>query len=411
MFDRGERRPKGYESEELLQKERIKTTLQPDDLSQKTRMIDLVPTGDAESSLSTTPELPRKSNQRYKFIRSIGFGGMKAVLLVLDVDTGREVAMAMMPDFRDRPAADVARFIREARVTARLEHPNIVPVHDMGTDLSGAPFFTMKYLRGRSLATILRQVRRNEKEAVDEFTIERAMQIFTRVCNAVLFAHSRNILHLDIKPDNVNIGNFGEVLLLDWGLATVFGHADDSVSNAESLDGLEPIGGGTPDNGNPAHTRNGVAKGTPGYMAPEQAAGLNDTLDARTDVYALGALLYSILSLHAPLAGHPVEEVIAATAYGRIPPVTEAAAGRYVPPALEAICRKAMMVNPDERYQSVAELRADIQAFSAGFAPEAENASPLRKTALFINRNFLESMMAGIILLLSGIIAYLIFIQ
>lgn len=359
-----------------------------DDRPQKTRQLWLGPNAVEEPSLETVPELAKKSNQRYKFIRSIGFGGMKAVLLVLDTDTGREVAMAMMPDFRERPAADLTRFVREARLTARLEHPNIVPVHDIGMDLSGAPFFTMKYLRGRSLATFLRQIRRNEPDAVKEYTVDRLIQIYTRVCNATVFAHSQKILHLDIKPDNVNLGNFGEVLLLDWGLAMVMPEPDPEIAIRPS-----------------ARTS---AKGTPGFMAPEQAAGDIRKFDERTDIYALGALLYTMLTLQCPLAGKPVDEMLQLTVRGEIPPPSEVAPNRPIPAALEAICRKAMELAPENRYQSVAELRADIQAFGAGFATEAEHASPLRRTALFINRNLLETIMAVIIAMLGAAVIYLL---
>ncbi len=362
---------------------------------QKTRLIHSGGVIEEEPSLTKAPELPRKSNKRYKFIRSIGFGGMKAVLLVLDIDTGREVAMAMMPDFRERPASDLERFVREARLTARLEHPNIVPVHDMGTDLSGAPFFTMKYLRGQSLATLLRRVRRGEVASEKEYSIERATQIFIRVCNAVLFAHSRRVLHLDIKPDNVNIGDFGEVLVLDWGLAMVMNGGDAAAGSHA---------------GPARETRDGVAKGTPGFMSPEQVAGRNGELDERSDIYALGALLYTMLTLHCPLAGKSVEEIMAATVRGEIPSPSEAAApDRPVPAALEAICRKAMALKPEDRYQSVAELRADIQAFAAGYAPAAENASPLRRTALFVNRNFLVTIMGAVIVVLATAVGYLLY--
>lgn len=362
---------------------------------QKTRIITLEEGAQENAGGEHAPELPRKSNQRYKFIRSVGFGGMKAVLLVLDTDTGREVAMAMMPDFRNRPSSDMLRFTREARICALLEHPNIVPVHDMGTDLSGAPFFTMKYLRGQSLAALMRRVRKGDEAAVKEFTLENALQIFIRVCNALDFAHSKGILHLDIKPDNIHVGAFGEVVVLDWGLAVAMNGAFDDTPGGQAL------------NAQFHSTQNGIAKGTPGFMSPEQAAGRNDILDPRSDVYALGALLYTILVLHSPMAGQSVDRIMEATVRGEVPFAADSTTPqRPVPEALNAICRKAMAPNPDERYQSVAELRADIHTFRNGYAPEAQNASTLTKTALFVNRNFWETVMGGIIALLSAILIY-----
>ena len=136
-----------------------------------TRTVTALPSEDC--SLQKPPSFRQKTNRQYKFIRSIGFGGMKAVLLVYDMDTGREVAMAMMPDFQNRAHADLTRFMCEARITARLEHPNIIPVYDMGLDQQGAPFFTMKYLRGESLAQLLQRVRESDPQAEAEYSMER----------------------------------------------------------------------------------------------------------------------------------------------------------------------------------------------------------------------------------------------
>ena len=186
----------------------------------KTRVINIgAPPAERRDEVDVFASLPIKPQERYKFLRSIGFGGMKSVLLVFDTDTGREVAMAIMPDFRERPRVDLERFVREARLTAQLEHPNIVPVHDLGVDSSGSPFFTMKYLHGQSLASVLRRLKKEDPETVHRFSQLRLLQVFIRICNAIEFAHSQGICHLDLKPENVNIGEYGEVLVLDWGLA------------------------------------------------------------------------------------------------------------------------------------------------------------------------------------------------
>ena len=177
-----------------------------------------------ESNLDKDIEnLTSKPPGKYKFIRSIGFGGMKAVLQVGDKDTTRNVAMAIIPDFDDRPKQDVNRFIREARITARLEHPNIVPIHDIGSDLNGSPYFTMKYLRGHSLAVTLKKLNQGDPEALKQYTLPRLLRTFVKVANAIAFAHSKQIIHLDLKPENVHVGDFGEVLVLDWGLAKFIG--------------------------------------------------------------------------------------------------------------------------------------------------------------------------------------------
>jgi serine/threonine protein kinase len=293
------------------------------------------------------------------------------------MDTGREVAMAMMPDFQSRPQADLDRFMCEARITARLEHPNIIPVYDMGLDRQGAPFFTMKYLRGESLDLLLQRVLENDQQAAAKYSLDRVLQIFIRVCNAVRFAHSRNILHLDIKPNNVSLGDFGEVSVLDWGLAT------EIVSGPDGKRRLQRP----------------VSKGTPGFMSPEQIVGGTD-VDERADIYSLGALLYAMLTLRNPLAGNPADAVLNAAMQDNIPPPSEAAPGRDIPAALEAVVLKAMAFRREDRYASVEALREDVVSFQTGFAPVAENASFLRRTTLFINRNFVVIVLLGIIAVL-----------
>ncbi len=317
-----------------------------------------------------TPELDRlsvKPQERYKFLRSIGFGGMKGVLLVHDSDTDRDVAMAIMPDFRNRPKQDLERFVREAKVTASLEHPNIISVYDIGIDRSGSPYFTMQYLRGMSLDNLLRRIAQGDPR-VEKYKIDRLLMIYLRICNAVDFAHSRKICHLDLKPSNINIGDFGEVQVIDWGLARKIGE-----------DGF--IIGTTGDSN----------RGTPGFLAPELfTASQEHKVDLRADIFSLGAILYSMLALKPPLAGLSLEEILKRTAAGAIPlPSSIAPDNRKIPAALEAVAMKALSADPDCRYKNVAELKAEIRAYNAGFATQAEHASAPKKLNLFFWRNYL----------------------
>lgn len=350
----------------------------------QTETIQILPEN-SNYSESETPELDSLEmhpQNRYRFIRSIGFGGMKAVLLVHDHETARDVAMAIMPDFRERPKQDLERFVREARLTASLEHPNIVPIYDIGIDSSGSPFFTMKYLRGMPLDTLIRRISNDEAD-VRTYTLDRLIMVFLRVCNAVDFAHSRRVCHLDLKPSNINIGDFGEVQVLDWGLARKTDRFGQVISE------------GIPS-----------TRGTPGFVAPEFINHSPDkSLDTRADIFALGGLLYSLLALQTPLAGKPVEEILRRTASGDVPPPSKVAPrGRLVPHALEAIAMKAMSPNPGDRYNSVAEIKAEIRAFNSGFAPEAEHPSRSYRLLLFFLRNYL----LVIIAVLSGILIYLL---
>jgi len=340
--------------------------------------------GDEALLFKSLPVKPR--GDRYKFIRTIGFGGMKAVLLVEDRDTGREVAMALMPDFRDRPHRDLERFVSEARISAMLEHPNIVPVHDIGIDASGAPYFTMKYLRGKMLEKIIKLLRAEDAETMERYTLFRRLQIFIRVCNAINFAHSKGVCHLDIKPSNINIGDYGEVVVLDWGLARKL----DENGRAK-LDDRRP-------------------KGTPGYIAPEYLDPRSaEQVGVRSDIYSLGALLYVMLTLEPPLAGLSVEEILRHTAAGDVPRPSLAAPGRDIPASLEAVCMKAMARRPEGRYASVTELRDEITAYLAGFSTRAENAGPVREVALFTARNWMVLLLILAALLIAALVLALLY--
>lgn len=360
-----------------------------DTVQLKTLILDTVPDppaledGDEAKLFKSLPVKPR--GDRYKFIRTIGFGGMKAVLLVEDRDTGREIAMALIPDYRDRPHRDLERFVSEARINAMLEHPNIVPVHDIGKDASGAPYFTMKYLRGKMLEKVIKLLREGDAATTARYTLFRRLQIFIRVCNAIDFAHSHGVCHLDIKPSNINLGDHGEVVVLDWGLARML----DENGRAK-LDDRRP-------------------KGTPGYIAPEY---LNPAsagqVGIRSDIYSLGALLYAMLTLEAPLAGRSVEEILRHTAAGDVPRPSLAAPGRDIPASLEAVCMKAMARKPEGRYNSVTELRDEITAYIAGFSTRAEHAGPVRQLLLFAGRNRMALLLLLAALLVTLLVALLI---
>ena len=319
--------------------------------------------------------LSEKPQDRYKFIRSIGFGGMKGVLLVHDSDTDRDVAMAMIPDFRDRPLRDLNRFVREAKTTAKLEHPNIVPVYDIGIDGSGSPYFTMKYLHGETLAAILRK--KHNKENTD-YPLDRLIQVLIRICNAVAFAHSKEICHLDLKPANIICGDYGEVQIIDWGLAAAGN--DDFAS--------------------------GTLQGTPGYMSPEfiRSRGKQHPGPA-ADIYAIGAILYAMLTNDIPFRGQSQQEILRNQLEGNIaaPHVDHS----NINPGLEAICMKALSVNPLDRYQSVNEMRRDIVACISGYPTKAENPSRLRKLMLYAKRHWINLILL-LVIILAGIEALLL---
>ncbi len=352
-------------------------------------------------------DLPVKPRDRYKFIRSIGFGGMKTVLLVRDNDTGRNVAMAMLPANDAASAGKIKRFIQEARITARLEHPNIVAVHDIGLDVSGTPYFTMRYLKGATLAKIISRLRSGDENYLQNYTLGRMIQIFRRVCNAIAFAHSQNVMHLDLKPENVHIGDYGDVQVIDWGLARLIEDGDmehdadiaDNPAAKENQEYFDAVLSG--------RTIDGIAKGTPGFMAPEQAAGKNREKDERTDIYALGCLLFTMLTFESPLGKLKGEAAVAATIKGDIQSPTEVENPvMAIPGTLEAICLKAMSREKDTRYQSVEELLEDIRQFSSGFAPKAAKAGVFHRFLLFLIRNRYQLILTSFLALIA-ILVYL----
>jgi serine/threonine-protein kinase len=280
---------------------------------------------------------------------------MGEVRLCKDGRIGRDVAMkVILPDHR----ADTqlrARFLREARVQGQLEHPSIVPVYDLGVDEQGGMYFTMKCLRGMTLAQILTRLREGDPEVTRQFSRRKLLTNFSSVCLTIDFAHSRGVLHRDLKPSNVMLGDFGEVYVLDWGIAKL--RAEDQkrarpVVLDESSDDIQ--------------TAAGKALGTFGYMSPEQVLGKIGELDARTDVYALGTILFEILTLE-PL--HPRTTwtaMLSSTLKDGAARTSIRRPDLDVPPELEAICVKATMVTPENRYASARELHEAVERFLDG---------------------------------------------
>ncbi len=282
---------------------------------------------------------------RYRTRNVLGEGGMGQVVLVHDDQIGRDVALkSMRSEIAEQPRLR-ARFVREARVQGQLEHPSIVPVYDIGTRGDGTAFFTMKRVRGRTLEDILADVARGDSEARERFTLRKLLSAFATACLAVDFAHSRGVLHRDLKPSNIMLGDFGEVYVLDWGIAKVLAESDDvPVEDAGTM-----VGG--------AATAAGSVLGTPLYMAPEQMRGA--PLDRTADVFALGAILFEIVALRPLRDGGAVLQPADARASIRVP-------DRDVPPEIEAACVRATATDPTERYATARGLHDAIERYLEG---------------------------------------------
>jgi serine/threonine protein kinase len=310
--------------------------------------------------LREAAETPDLGGTRYRLLERVARGGMGVVYAAEDEKLQRRVALKVL----DVPATggDLAnRLIREARVLARLEHPGIVPVHDVGTLSDGRVFYTMKFVEGQRLDKYIATVN----------SVPDRLRLFLRVCDAVGFAHARSVLHRDLKPANIMVGPFGEVLVMDWGLAKILRSVDSSPTQVADPDATifekpappSPNGEATDSS---VITGPGTVMGTPGYMSPEQARGDVELLDPRSDIYSLGALLRFLLK----------EGMEVVPSHSR----------KRMDRSLEAICAKAMANVPAERYANVPEMALDVSRYLDGLAVTAHHESFFDKFARFYRR-------------------------
>jgi serine/threonine protein kinase len=287
--------------------------------------------------LRQVADWPDLSATKYEPIEKIGQGGMASVYLARDRELDRPVAIKVLSDLHGDPSAKT-RMLEEARIVSRLEHPGIVPVHDFGVLPDGRIYFAMKLIRGQRL----------DEHTNCETPLTDLLAIFEKVCQTVAFAHSHGVIHRDLKPQNIMVGPFGEVLVMDWGVAKQLG------SSAPLAEGFLERGPGAVST-NHDRTAQGAVLGTPGYMAPEQGQGLARQIDQRTDIYGLGAVLYFLLTRHSPQEGGSGEWKVILPRFWN----------RAVPRPLEAICLKALATNANDRYATVTELIQDIDCFIA----------------------------------------------
>jgi serine/threonine protein kinase len=301
--------------------------------------------------------------ERYRVKTLLGQGGMGEVRLCRDATVGRDVAMKVLNRTAMAEPDGPSRFIREARVQGQLEHPAVVPVYDLGIDAEGSIYFTMKRVRGLTLLEILRGLRKADPAVVARYSRRRLLTAFHSVCLAVDFAHSRGVLHRDLKPANVMLGDFGEVHLLDWGVAKVIGNPAGQKGQGQGRgeDAEESI-----DTGPSAmiQTRRGEVLGSPGYISPEAIRG--KAPDRRSDVYGLGVILFEMLTLTRLHDGQSNEKVLASTLMGAEARPSVRAPEAAVPPELEAMCVRATALEPADRYPTAGDLARDLEQYLDG---------------------------------------------
>lgn len=328
------------------------------------------------------------NHDRYQRKDAVGSGGMKVVYRVHDKATGRDMAMAMLHEHL--PPEIEEAFILEAKLTSHLEHPNIIAIHDIGYEENERPYYIMDLKIGDSLEDLCQRQKTGGEHKV---SITELLNIFLKICDAMSYAHSKAILHLDLKPDNIQIGHYGEVLVCDWGLGKVTGNPSTTDIDALSLN---------PDFINNV-TLTGHIKGTPGYMAPEQVMMDGDKSPA-TDIYALGAILHRFLTHEPPITGE-LMEILEKTKQGKIPPPHQAFPHRRIPQRLSQVISKALALKPEDRYASVDELKNDVYNYMMGYSTLVEDASWWTEFKLFIRRNLLVSSITGMSSLLGAILS------
>jgi serine/threonine protein kinase len=315
-------------------------------------------------------EAPDLSGTRYTLHELIARGGMGAVYAAEDEQLSRRVALKVL-GLQDTTGELPSRLVREARILAQLEHPGIVPVHDVGTLPDGRVYYTMKFVRGLRLDDYIVQLG----------SLSQRLRLFLRVCDAVAFAHARGVLHRDLKPANIMVGSFGEILVMDWGLAKVLPEqrvsADPTVLTTSGK--AEPKNNATQSTGITAH---GTVMGTPGYMSPEQARGETEQIDLRSDIFSLGAVLRFIV------VGGAQEKSSA------------------MPRPLSAICAKATADSPGARYAGVSELSVDVSRYMDGLPVTAYSENLFERFGRLYKRHEIAILLITVYLIMRTMIQF-----
>ncbi len=420
-----------------------------------------VKSGSEGGSAAVSDQVSRDEDaDKYDIGREIAKGGMGAILSAKDLNLRRDVAMKVLLDGQQVTQNSIFRFVEEAQITGQLEHPSIVPVYEFGLNDDGSVYYTMKLVKGVTLKDIIKDIRKGKQETIKQFPLTRLITIFQKVCDAMAFAHSKGIIHRDLKPENIMVGDFGEVLVMDWGLAKILEETAkktgvssvrseiDTLSDSkkEESSSIENRGSDSSASGHPTSTTSvdfvfdddpaesmktmdGAIMGTPNFMAPEQASGQNSKINNLSDIYALGGVLYNILVLRVPISGKSFTEMMVNIVRGNIPEPTtfnqssrkknhknkkikkdeketkkinfSHCPGGKIPESLSAVTMKALALKQEDRYQTVQEIQTDIEAFQGGFATSAEEASLAKQMVLFVKRHKAITVIVAISLIAS----------
>jgi serine/threonine protein kinase len=364
--------------------------------TQEANLDELEETSTQDKNLSSMQGLI-ESHDKYYLQKLLAKGGMAYVFRARDLNCQRSVALKMIMDKEGNEEEITRRFIEEAQITSQLDHPSIVPIYELSQDAKGNPFYIMKLIKGRNLEELLTEIREGNKATIKQYSLTRLLTVFSKICDAIAFAASKNVVHRDIKPENIMIGQYGEVFLMDWGIAKVL-NAEEIKQQPNNI----PLPQFDPDfiktiscdsSVNVSSTFHGQILGTPSFMAPEQVQSQHMSLTIRADIYALGGLLYNILTLCHPHEDNELEKLFRRKLTGQItPPHLRIKSAPHlpdksVPYSLSAVAMKALQVNPADRYASANELQTDVQHWIDGYATEAEGASQARLFQLLFMRH------------------------
>jgi len=295
--------------------------------------------------------------RKYANFREMARGGSAVLRTCFDQITGRTVVMkSLLPRFLNDKTEE-RRLLREARVTAQLQHPNTVPVYEIGRDESEGIYFTMKRVSGENLFEILKRIATGDTKTIAAFPLRQRLEIVAGAAQALMYAHARGVIHRDVKPENIWVGNFGEVILLDWGVAKVWGQPDDEPQNRSLARHQEAI---------QAITMAGDRPGTPLYMSPEQVNVNRAVIDERSDIFSTGVVLYEAAALREPFRGRVIQETFENIIHDTPPPPSKVSPDRGIPTQLDEVVMKAIAKNPADRYQTMRQMLEAIREVEFG---------------------------------------------
>lgn len=344
----------------------------------------VTPTGEfvsSDSDMHKDSQAPVVGGSRFRPIRSLARGGLGEVFVAQDQELDREVALKEIQLRHAHQLEARRRFVLEAEITGKLEHPSIVPIYGLGAYPDGRPYYAMRLIRGTSMQDVLGKAASSLREASFQFELRKLLRSFVAVCQAMQYAHARGIIHRDIKPDNIMLGDYGETLLVDWGLAKNLRQASPV---AESTD-VQPIRLTRSGSAGDMETQLGRTLGTPQFMSPEQAEGRLDELGPATDIYSLGATLYSILTGRPPFAAESLASLLLRVVAGQFPPPRDV--NPNVAKPLEAICLRSMALQPEARYSSALALADDVERWLADEPVSAYPESFVERSWRWIRRH------------------------